>query len=478
MMDIRNVRWSDEEFERERKKVLSLWPTGKDVDLDEAIEYHKALPDHKNYAKEVRRAKVAGMTFCQPRGGVALIDEHIKLLKTLQDDGGAELLPTTTDTYTRNRKFEEAQGGIEESRKAGRSMLNGLPVVNHGVKEVRRLVEAVDRPIMTLSGTPYPRLTAEITLAAGFSGFLGAGISYPASYIKTMLISEGIRQYQYLDRLVSVYAERGVLIHREQPGFLTGTLIPPGVGIAVAVLEMLLAAGQGVRHYSVGLGQNLDLVQDVAALKVLEEVCHHYLDQFEIRDMFLSIATHQWMQAFPTDEARACSVIVIGGVIAALAGATQVITKTTHEATGIPTREANAAGIKATKMAIQITRGRRLAQDAEMKQEMEIIRKEACQIVDKALDMGDGDVAVGAVRAIEAGTLDVPWSPNQSVKGAIIPVRDAAGAVRYLHTGDLPFDREVKQYNEEKLKTREEKECRACDYDTAIADITELCNVC
>ncbi len=101
-MTVSNMRWSDEEFKREREKVLSLWPTGKEVELDEAIAYHKSLPDHKNYAKEVQRAKAAGLTLCQPRGGVALIDEHIKLLKTLQDEGGADLLPTTTDTYTRN----------------------------------------------------------------------------------------------------------------------------------------------------------------------------------------------------------------------------------------------------------------------------------------------------------------------------------------------------------------------------------------
>jgi methylaspartate mutase epsilon subunit len=477
-MTVKNIRWSDEEFNREREKVLSLWPTGKEVDLEEAIAYHKSLPARKNYAKEVRRAKAEGRTFCQPRGGVALIDNHIKLLTTLQNEGGAELLPTTTDTYTRNMKFQEAQRGIEESVKAGRSMLNGLPVVNHGVKAVRRVVEAVDRPIMTLSGTPYPRLTSEITLAAGFTGFLGAGISYPASYIKAMPIDEGIRRYQYLDRLVSVYAENGVLIHREQPGFLTGTLIPPAIGIAIAVIEMLLAAGQGVRHYSVGLTQNLDLMQDVAALRVMEEVCHHYLKKFEIEDMFISVASHQWMQAFPPDEARAFSVIVMGGVIAALAGATQVITKTTHEAVGIPTSQANAEGLKATRMAIHLTRGRRLVEDEEMKTEMEIIRKESCQILDKALELGDGDIAVGAVRAIEAGTLDVPWTPNQNVKGAVIPVRDASGAVRYLQKGELPFDKEIIHYNEEKLKQRERKECRVCDFETAMADITEICKVC
>jgi methylaspartate mutase epsilon subunit len=129
-------------------------------------------------------------------------------------------------------------------------------------------------------------------------------------------------------------------------------------------------------------------------------------------------------------------------------------------------------------MAIHLARGRKLAEDEEMGTEMEIIRREACQIVDKALELGDGDIAAGAVRAMEAGTLDVPWAPNQNVKGAVVPVRDAAGAVRYLHTGHLPFDKEVVQYNEEKLKEREKKECRACDFDTAMNDILEISRVC
>lgn len=473
-MSVRNQRWSDEEFQEERKKVLSLWPTGKDVDLDDAVEFHKTLPLGKNYAEVVARAKSEGRTLVQPRGGVALVDDHIKLLRCLQDQGGADLLPTTTDTYTRNLKFREAHHGIEASLKAGRSMLNGLPVVNHGVRNVREIIEALDRPVMVLSGTPFPRLTSEITLAAGFTGFLGAGICYTASYIKDLTIEEGIKNYQYLDRLVSFYAEHGVSIHREQPGFLTGTLIPPGIGIAIAVMETLLAAGQGLRHYSVGLAQNLDLVQDVAGLKALEEVCHDYLKRLEYEDMFVSVASHQWMQAFPSDQAGAFSVIVMGGIIAALAGATQVITKTTHESVGIPTMEANAEGVRATKMAIRMVRERKMPLDSEMKEEMEIIRMEACSILDKTLELGDGDVAIGAVRGFEAGIIDVPWAPNRHVKGEVIPVRDAQGAIRYLEYGDLPFNREIKKYHEDKLRQREKRENRKLDYETAVFDITEI----
>jgi len=414
----------------------------------------------------------------QPRGGVALIEDHIKLLQCLQDEGGADLLPATTDTYTRNMKFGEAQKGIEKSVTAGRSLLNGLPVVNYGPKKIRRIVEAVDKPIMTLSGTPFPRLTSEVTIAAGFSGYLGAGISYPCSYIKSMTLEEGIRNYQYVDRLCSYYAEHGVLIHREQPGFLTGTLIPPGIGVAVGVLEILLAAGQGVRHYSVGLAQNLDIVQDVAALRIYEEVCQHYLKKAGINDMFISVATHQWMQAFPPDEAEAFSVIVTGAIIAVLGGATQVITKTSHEAIGIPSKEANAAGARATRKAIDMMRKRRLPVDDEVKAEMEMIRKEAMVIVDKTLELGDGDVAVGVVRGFEAGTIDIPWAPNINTQGAVIPVRDGKGAVRYLRTGNLPFSREILEYNDAKIRQREQNSSAKVDYETACFDIQEICNPC
>ena len=109
---------------------------------------------------------------------------------------------------------------------------------------------------------------------------------------------------------------------------------------------MLMAAGQGVKHYSMGLCQSLNILQDVAGLWALEEAGKKYLALQGHEDVFFSIATHEWMQAFPTDAPRAYAVIVLGGIIAALAGATQIITKSTHEAEGIPTKEANADGVQ------------------------------------------------------------------------------------------------------------------------------------
>ncbi len=191
-MELKNQRWSDEEFLQEREKVLSLWPTGREVDLEEAVAYLQTIPLQRNYALKVIKAKKEGRTLVQPRGGVALVEGHIELLRCLQDRGGADLLPNTTDTYTRNLRFQDAQKGIEESRRAGRSMLNGCPLVNHGLGGVRRMSEAVGPPDHCplrhrISRSSPPRWA----LPGGLTAFLGAGISYTAAYTKDLPFRKG-----------------------------------------------------------------------------------------------------------------------------------------------------------------------------------------------------------------------------------------------------------------------------------------------
>ena len=84
-MDIRNKKLSDDEFYGIRKEVMEQWPTGKEVNFEEAIDYHKAMPESKSFSRKLANAKKERKTLIQPRAGVALIDEHIKLLQYLQD---------------------------------------------------------------------------------------------------------------------------------------------------------------------------------------------------------------------------------------------------------------------------------------------------------------------------------------------------------------------------------------------------------
>ena len=200
-MEVQNKRIPDDEFRKLREEVLGQWPTGKDVNLQEAFDYHKKMPEGKDFSRKLKTAKEKGQTLIQPRAGVALIKEHIELLTYLQDKGEADLLPTTIDSYTRQNRYEEAENGILESIKSQRSMLNGFPAVNHGVSGCRQVIESLDIPVQVRHGTPDARLLTEIAYAGGFTSYEGGGISYNLPYAKNVPMERTIRDWQYVDRL-------------------------------------------------------------------------------------------------------------------------------------------------------------------------------------------------------------------------------------------------------------------------------------
>ena len=49
-MDIQNKRIPEGEFMAMRQEVLNQWRTGKDVNLEEAVAYHKAMPASRNFS--------------------------------------------------------------------------------------------------------------------------------------------------------------------------------------------------------------------------------------------------------------------------------------------------------------------------------------------------------------------------------------------------------------------------------------------
>ena len=463
-----------DEFEAMRVENLARWPTGAAVDLDEAVEYHLALPQHKRLAEVVRRAKAERRCLTQPRGGFGTLRLQKELMQALDRDGLADIVPTTTDSYTRNEQFAQAGRGSEESEAAGRSLLNGFPIVNYGVAACRELVEAIDKPAVMLTGTAMPKLVGEVGYAAGYTGFLGSGIAYTTSYTKVYTIEDGIRNYQYLDRLAALYAQRGVLLHRRQPGFLTGTNIPPCIAIAIAVLDCLLAAAQGVKQYGLELAQTLHLVQDAAAIVVCEEMAQEYLRRRGYSDVETPITSLHWMGAWPHDEAQAAALVAYGGTLAAVGGAVSVTTKSTHEALGIPTPQANAEGLRMTRMAIYLARNLRLDGLIDYEREKALIRREVRGIVDRVLELGDGDAAVGTVRAFEAGVLDVPWSPNRQVASRVLPARDADGYLRILDPGAVPMDADVLDEHRSRLARRAQREQVEMGYDLAVSSVFEL----
>jgi methylaspartate mutase epsilon subunit len=474
LQPLSEARIPDDVFERMRRENLARWPTGAEVDFEAAVARHLALPKCKQLGWVMREAVRERRCLTQPRGGFGTFDMQRHLMVTLDKDGHADIVPTTTDSYTRNEQWQLAQQGIAESERAGRSMLNGYPIVNYGVSRVTALVDAIDKPAIMLTGTAMPRLTGEIGYAGGYSGYLGSAIAYTTSYTKEFSIEEGIRNYQYLDRLVAMYQAHGVELHRRQPGFLTGTNVPPSIAIVTAVLDCLLAAAQGVRNYGLEMGETMHLVQDAAAVAACREMCQEYLQQRGYHDVFTPVTLLHWMGAWPHDDAQCAALVAYGGTLAAIAGATSVTTKSVHEAFGIPTPEANAEGLRMTRMAIYLARDIQLDGLKAFQDEKDLIKREVRAIVDKTLEMGDGDVALGTVRAFEAGVLDVPWSPSRYCRSRVIPARDAEGYLRIVDPGLMPFPEDVMEIHEEKLRRRATKEGVAFGHELAVSSVYEM----
>ena len=226
----------------------------------------------------------------------------------LEEEGEADLLPTTIDLYTRQNVTRMPKRVLKKALLWGRSVLNGFPAVNHGVANCRRVIEAVHKPVDVRHGTPDARPLAEITLASGFTSFEGGGISYNIPYAKNVSLEDSIAWWQYVDRLTGYYEEKGVSINREPFGPLTGTMVPPCISISIGIIEALLAAEQGVKSISLGYGQCGNLTQDLAAMQTLVELSREYLHRFGYEGIKVTTVFHQWMGGFQ-DESKAYGVI-------------------------------------------------------------------------------------------------------------------------------------------------------------------------
>jgi methylaspartate mutase epsilon subunit len=154
---IRNKRLSDEEFFRIRKEeVLPQWETSRDIEnLDEniAAAYEYSVGLGRNYAIAVREASERGIHLFQPQFGQGLTEFMLAGMGYVEEN--SPLVPNGlwnifSDSYTRKNKYKLAAEGIARSRKEGATMLNGWPIVNHGVEEAGKSKRPYNRPVSQL----------------------------------------------------------------------------------------------------------------------------------------------------------------------------------------------------------------------------------------------------------------------------------------------------------------------------------------
>lgn len=469
--EVRNRRLEERDFFDMRKEVLSQWPTGKEVILEEAIEYQKNLSDNRNFCRVTELLRENKRTIVFPRGGYPLLEDQIKLCKKLVSLG-IPLIPINTDSYTRQARFDKAEEGIKETIRTGKNMLNGYPLVNYGVKNNRRLVQEVEGAFNPRCGLWGNRLGAEIAFASGITGYAGTAFIHFGAYEKNVTLIDTIATLQYTWYLMGYYAEHGVVLAAEMHGWIPTGVFPLGVNIATMIAESLMAAEQGVRCIIPLIHFMGNMVQDLAYLEVGPKLLREYLDKFDYKDVKIPgiFAAQIPLYPMPQGIGEAFAFINYSAMVAVIGGAQSIFLRTVEEGYGIPSEEAHEITYRSANWIFEVVGRQQM--DFELK-DLEVEKwaaeVEIRSILDKILEMGDGDVVIGSIKGVESGVLDSPFSPNRHVKGNVLGVKDLRGAIRYLEFGNLPLPNDLKQFHKEKIRERELTLGRV-DYMTSVED--------
>ncbi|MCJ7595770.1 MAG: hypothetical protein MUO52_13470 [Desulfobacterales bacterium] len=470
---VKNKRWDDDEFSKLRKKVLALWPTGQEVNMNEAVEYHKGLPEHKNLCRVVEKLRENNQMVVFPRAGTPILEQEIELNKALVD-AGLKIIPVTPDSYCRLGRYDKAEAGLKESVKEGVPKLNGFPTVIHGVKNTRKVVEATDAALdQRLTNVGGVRLMAEIALASGMTGALVDPLITFGWYEKTSTPQQCFEEYQYIYKLIGSYAEKGVTIAADLDGIGTNLQFPLTPCIVSNIVCALLAAEQGVKALIPWANMYGNLAQDVAGTRLMERMVKEYLLRFGYSDVKVPGLFPAQIPLFPypQDMGLAFGFLCYSATVAALGVGDAVYLRSIDEAAGIPTTEAHAVSYRAAKWIFDVVRKQKITLNTdEVKTEERIMELEVRSLMDRILELGEGDVAVGFELAVRTGAYDLPLCGNINVKNKVLGIRDLNGACRYLDFGDLPFPAEVKDFHRDKIRERELAEGKKMDLRSVIDD--------
>lgn len=465
-MELSQRKWDEDFFLKEVQKHLDEWPTGKEIDLTEVLEYHQAMPAEKNFVKASLKAQQENRCLIGIVTGKPAVEEQTEEFKYVEP--AVDYIQICADSMTRNRRYREAEEGLRRSLAEGKNIINGFPFVIHGTRVSRNVIGSVKCPVQT----PLPISNGELS----FITALASGVTHFSYNISCSLpqdahasLEQIVLYCQFLDRMLGYFQEKGIFLSK-YPTTLTAAPLPPGLSLAWLVLDALMAAEQGVKHLDMFYPVNSCILQDLAAMKVARPICESYLHHRGYNDMHVYASCSTNVSAFPRDGSKAMARVLFDTVIAAYAKAVRHHFKTAEEAFGIPSKEATLQAAKSVRMMMNMVWKESFSEGNDFKLEAKMIEMETKAIVDKVLEIGNGDVVKGIVKSIELGLLDIPYCVSTLVSGKCRAMRDTRRAVRYVNPGNLPLSAEILEYHREKVEQRRQQEKRS-DWDMIIEDI-------
>jgi methylaspartate mutase epsilon subunit len=392
----------------------------------------------KNASKDLfisHHFKKKNKMLVQPRGGFPTYKKQFALYEFFVD-ANVDVLPLTIDSNTRLNDYATSKKMLRLSEENDVDMLNGYPLVNHGYRTTRKMITHFNKPVSLRHGTPDARLLIETAIASGIFEIEGGPITYLLPYSKNFPLDKAFLYWKYVERVCANYSKLNEPINRESFGPLTATLVPPSITIVIQLLEMLLSLEEGVKSFSVSFAQQGSMNQDIVTGAVLKKLAKYYAAQIDCSDAAIHLVYHQWMGAFPMNKDYAEQLINMSTVIASMVGADKIITKTREEASGIPTKEANAKTVANTQYTLGILNGLPNVVDEE---EEENLTLQVKAIMEAVFNDPADTLWRKVFNSIKNGIIDVPFSPHIINHNNMITIRDAKKNIRIIKRGNVPI---------------------------------------
>jgi methylaspartate mutase epsilon subunit len=378
-----------------------------------------------SFGDAVARAQADRRLVVQPRMGVSDPAMMRTGLLATKRAAATTVGTITLDSYTRMGDHANARAALDAGVE-----LNGFPIVAHDLATTRGVLDGVvgpDFPVQIRHGSPCPEAIVEALIRAGLDATEGGPVSYCLPYSRVPL-ADSIPSWARACDLLGELRDTGADPHVECfGGCMMGQLCPPGLLLALSVLECLFFHQHGIRSVSLSYAQQTSPEQDTEAVLALRRLAATWLP-----DVDWHIVVYTYMGVYPRTPHGATLLQEEAARLAVRTGAARLIVKTVAEGYRIPTFAENVAALEtAAAAAAGCTT---LAGDVPDTG----VHAEATTLIEAVLALDD-DIGTALATAFRHGYLDVPYCLHPDNAGRARSRLDSAGRLQWARIGSMPI---------------------------------------
>jgi methylaspartate mutase epsilon subunit len=385
-----------------------------------------------SFGRFVARAHQAGHLVVQPRMGMSNPRTMRAGLLATKRAMATTVGTITLDSYTRMGDHERARAAV-----ASGVELNGYPIVAHDVATTAGMLEGLagpDFPVQIRHGCPLPEEIFGALMDAGLHATEGGPVSYCLPYSRAPL-DASIRSWARSCELLAGLAETGVEPHLETfGGCMMGQLCPPGLLIAMSVLEGLFFRQHGLRSISLSYAQQTSPDQDAEAVLALRRLAAEWLPGVDSH-----VVIYAYMGVYPRTSGGATALLADAARLAVRTGTARLIVKTVAEAYRISSIADNVSALEAAAAAAAAEQHGPPARDADDTG----IYAEARALIEAVVNLRP-DVGRALADAFRSGYLDIPYCLHPDNARRTRSYIDLTGRLRWSDIGSMPIRQVVR----------------------------------